>query len=198
MSYVESQLLADEKVSYWAHLHGIIFVPAGVLGVLSLATTAMAFSEPQLRVAAVLWFGLAGIAGVWAWIAYSTSEFAVTNKRVVIKVGLIRRRSLETLLSKVEGVSVDQGLLGRMLDYGTIGITGTGGTRETFTRIGAPLEFRRQVQDAISRQEDRRAGVMPPSDAYPASRCRARNAIAHSARSESWSRPRSASTADAT
>jgi hypothetical protein len=43
-----------------------------------------------------------------AWVTYKTSEFAVTDKRVVIKVGWIRRRTLETMLSKVEGIGVDQ------------------------------------------------------------------------------------------
>ena len=84
-----------------------------------------------------------------AWIDRATSEFAVTNKRVIIKVGWIRRRSLETLLTKVEGIEVNQGIWGRVFDYGTIVITGTGGSKETFARIGAPLLFRRKVQEQI-------------------------------------------------
>src|SRR5262249_21932773 len=85
--------------------------------------------------------------------------FAVTDKRVVIKVGWIRRRTLETMLSKVEGVGVDQSLTGRMLGYGSIEVTGTGGTREEFARIADPLEFRRQVQAAISAADEARGGA---------------------------------------
>ena len=84
------------------------------------------------------------------YITYSTSEFGVTNKRVLVKVGFIKRHSLETLLTKVEGISVDQGILGRILGYGSIVITGTGGTKEPFHKINAPFEFRKQVQEQIA------------------------------------------------
>ena len=39
------------------------------------------------------------------------------------------------------GTGVDQTLFGRLLDYGTITVTGTGGTKEQFPRIATPLEF---------------------------------------------------------
>jgi uncharacterized membrane protein YdbT with pleckstrin-like domain len=84
------------------------------------------------------------------WIDSLSSEFAVTNKRVLVKVGLIRRHSLELLLQKVEGIGVDQTLTGRILGYGTITVSGTGGTREAFRLISDPLEFRRQVQAEIA------------------------------------------------
>jgi len=84
------------------------------------------------------------------WIRSISSEFAVTNKRVLVKVGLIRRHSLELLLQKVEGIGVDQGILGRILGYGTITVSGTGGTREAFRMIADPLEFRRQVQASLA------------------------------------------------
>jgi uncharacterized membrane protein YdbT with pleckstrin-like domain len=70
----------------------------------------------------------------------------VTTKRVIIKVGLVRRRSVELLLRQVEAIRVEQGILGRILGYGTIIVGGTGGTAEPFSEIAAPLEFRRQVQ----------------------------------------------------
>jgi uncharacterized membrane protein YdbT with pleckstrin-like domain len=74
----------------------------------------------------------------------------VTNRRVLIKVGFIRRHSLELLLPKVEGIAVDQGILGRILGYGTIIVTGTGGTKEPFRNIIAPMEFRKMVQQQTS------------------------------------------------
>jgi uncharacterized membrane protein YdbT with pleckstrin-like domain len=84
------------------------------------------------------------------WIKASSSEFAITNKRVLIKVGLIRRHSLALLLQKVEGVGVDQGILGRILGYGTITVAGVGGTKEAFRMISNPLEFWRQVQPSLA------------------------------------------------
>jgi uncharacterized membrane protein YdbT with pleckstrin-like domain len=73
-----------------------------------------------------------------------------TNKRVLVKIGWLRRQSLETLLSKIETIGVEQDILGRALDYGTIVVTGTGGSKEPFRTIASPMEFRRAVQEQIA------------------------------------------------
>jgi len=83
-------------------------------------------------------------------VAYWTTEFGVTNKRMIVKVGFIRRRTLELLLRQVEALSVDQSLSGRMLDYGTITLSGTGGVREVFHRVREPLELRRRIQGQVA------------------------------------------------
>ncbi|HEY2164126.1 MAG TPA: PH domain-containing protein [Gemmatimonadaceae bacterium] len=172
MSYVDSQLLPGETVRYRARLHRGIFTTASVFGVLTAAALVVAISAGH-------WWWLLVAVGATvaaftfgrAWVTYNSSEFAVTNKRVVIKVGWVRRQTLETMLSKVEGVGVDQSLTGRMLGYGSIEVTGTGGTKEEFTRIADPLEFRRQVQAAISASDDARAAVSAPAAGYlPADR----------------------------
>ena len=54
----------------------------------------------------------------------------MTDHRVMVKVGVIRRHSLEIMLPQVEGIGVDQGILGRILSYGTITVSGTGATHE--------------------------------------------------------------------
>ncbi|WP_370539085.1 PH domain-containing protein [Anaeromyxobacter sp. PSR-1] len=77
----------------------------------------------------------------------------------MIKVGFIRRVSLETLLAKVEGVTVEQGLLGRLFGYGTITVIGTGSTRTPFKRIAGPMEFRRVVQEQIETANNSRAAT---------------------------------------
>jgi len=53
---------------------------------------------------------------------------------------------VELLLRQVEAISVDQSVLGRMLDFGSVTLTGTGGVREVFHNISAPLELRRRIQ----------------------------------------------------
>ena len=76
-------------------------------------------------------------------------QMAVTNKRVIAKVGVVTRRTVDLLLSRVESVGVEESVLGRMLGYGTVVLRGTGGTPESFTKIARPLEFRTQVQQQI-------------------------------------------------
>ena len=110
MGFVERNLLPNEQVTYRATLHWIIYlVPVSVL----LAALALALALNGVAGMVVGALGLLLL--IPPWIKSSSSEFAITNKRVVIKVGLIRRHSLELLLQKVEGIGVDQGIVGRIL-----------------------------------------------------------------------------------
>ncbi len=141
MSYVDRNLLEGEEVVYRARLHRLIFLPPVAIAVvgLALAIFVNAIAGAVFGVAAVLVF-------IPRFVRYMTSEFAVTNKRVIAKVGLINRHTLELVLAKIETVGVDQGVLGRIFNFGTIVVTGTGGTKEPFKNIANPLGFRKQVQ----------------------------------------------------
>ena len=145
MGYVDSNLLPNENVTYRARLHRIVYLFPVCVIIVAIA----------VAIAGGPWIALGvGLIGlvllVPPWIRSISSEFVVTNKRVLIKVGLIRRHSLELLLQKVEGIGVDQSVLGRVLGYGTITVSGVGGTKESFRMISDPLEFRRQVQASLS------------------------------------------------
>ena len=141
MGYIESNLLPNESVVQRAHLHWIVFLKAAAVVVVGLA---LLYFEPKTIGLIVIGIGL--VMAVPPFLERTTSEFGVTSKRVIIKVGLIQRRTLELLIRQVEAISVDQSLTGRILDFGTITLTGTGGVRETFHNIANPLEFRRSIQ----------------------------------------------------
>ncbi len=64
----------------------------------------------------------------------------------MMKVGVFSTRSIELLLNKIEAIAVSQSVIGRLFGYGDIVLTGSGGTREPFSHIQDPLEFRRAVQ----------------------------------------------------
>jgi uncharacterized membrane protein YdbT with pleckstrin-like domain len=83
-------------------------------------------------------------------IDYATSEFGITDKRVIVKIGFLRRKTFELLLRHVAAISVDQSVMGRLLNYGAVTLTGTGGVKEVFHNISKPLEFRRQIQGEAS------------------------------------------------
>lgn len=129
-SYIDSTLLSGETVLYrarislWSIGHLIFF------GILLLAVVV----------------GLVLL--IWAWIRYTTTEFAVTDKRIIAKTGLISRSTVELFLDKVEALHVDQSVPGRLLDFGTITIRGTGTTLEPIRDISAPLELRKQFMQA--------------------------------------------------
>jgi len=149
MGYVEDNLMPGEEVTYRAHLHWVIYLRAILIALLGLALTIAGSSRSDFSVLVYLGAAVLVVAAVvWfvQWVKSRTSEFAVTNKRVIIKVGLVRRDTLELLLNKVESIGVDQTVTGRIVGYGSIVVVGTGGTRETFRNIARPLDFRKQVQ----------------------------------------------------
>ena len=69
----------------------------------------------------------------------------VTSRHVTVTTGLLRQHTFEMPLDQVEAVSVNQSLIGRWMDYGTVIIAGTGGTREAIDCLAAPHEFRRRI-----------------------------------------------------
>jgi uncharacterized membrane protein YdbT with pleckstrin-like domain len=146
MSYIDNNLMPDERVTYRGKLHWIIFKWPVIWLVLALI---LFQGGPGNAGGGRLALILAVITGIGAFINYFTSEYAVTNKRIIVKYGFIKRRSLETLLSKVESLQVEQGIFGRILGYGTIVVTGTGGSKEPFKTIDAPFEFRKKVQEQV-------------------------------------------------
>ena len=162
MSYVDENLIAGEQVQYKSHLHWIAYIPSVLLAALLLSLSAFAFysygsnKDVVWEYAAWAFLALAAVPIVRTHVICKNSEFAVTDKRVLLKTGVFRRHTFETLVTQVENIGVDQSVLGRLLDYGTITVTGTGATKETFARIAAPLEFRRQVQTATLNLQDRR------------------------------------------
>jgi membrane protein YdbS with pleckstrin-like domain len=167
MSYLDDHLLAGERIVYRAHLHWIIFGTATLVILAGVALTiVLKLYQPEY------WYLGAALAGIGLLLAippairYTSSEFAVTDKRVLAKHGFIQRESIETLLSKVEAIEVDQGVIGRVMGFGSISITGTGGTEESFPMISSPLEFRRQIQSQIVEQEERRG--LPRSEGMSA------------------------------
>ena len=154
MSYVEKHLMPGEQIEYPANLHWLGFLLPILLFIVAIW---LFFIGGNIAKVFALILAVGGlVTALSAVIERRTSEFAVTNKRVLIKTGLIRRHSLETLLSKIEGIGVAQSILGRILGFGTIVISGTGGSKEPFHKIADPMMFRRRVQEQIAAMEERR------------------------------------------
>lgn len=124
MRYVNGSLVQGEQVVYQAQLHWVMYVKHVFL---------MTFLVGFFTI-------------LWPLIRQWTTEMAVTNKRVIIKMGLISRRTMELNLNRIESVQVDQTFYGRIFNYGTMVFIGSGGTREVFDRIAHPLEFRKAIQ----------------------------------------------------
>lgn len=151
MSYIENNLMNSESIIYSAKLHWIVFLWPAIWLVIALIMFSSGGDAAAAGGGAIV---IAILTGIASFINYSSSEFGITNKRVLAKMGFIRRNSLEVLLTKVEGIQVNQGVLGRILGYGTIVVRGTGGAKDPFHKISAPLEFRRKAQEQIASVQD--------------------------------------------
>ena len=164
MTYVESNLVPGETVIYQTRLHWIVmlghlFVGCLLLGLPGVLLLYYAFSQHGMDIntlhltegggVALLVCGAVVI--LTGMVRRSATEMAVTNRRVVIKTGLMNRKTIEMLLNKVESIEVSETTFGRMLGYGTIVVIGTGGTSDPFHRVADPLEFRSQVQQQIEK-----------------------------------------------
>jgi hypothetical protein len=142
MSYVSKVLQQGERVLMVGKLHWIIYREAGIA--LVLAVLVFWFSGNSFLLNAIGWALLVASIGLAIFAAFNQwiTEIAVTTKRVIYKHGFVRRMTSEMNMDKVESVSVTQSLAGRVLNYGSIHVMGTGEGMEHLHKIAAPLAVR--------------------------------------------------------
>ena len=150
MSYVQRVLQPGEVVRHTASAHWIIYWPSAVFFALALAIFIWAGFLPGNLARWVHWLAaLLAAAGIVflirEWFGWWTTEIAVTNLRVIYKTGLIKRTTNEMNMDKVESVKVEQSVLGRLLDYGKVSITGTGAGLEALDLVAQPIELRNSI-----------------------------------------------------
>lgn len=151
MTYADRILQPDERIRHQARLHWIMMLPGSLLtaasvavGFTGLLSLKGAAGMALLALSTVL-FLVGGARLLAAWLTRLSTEIIVTNRRIVLKTGLFSRRTKEMNLDKVESVQVDQSLIGRMLDFGTLVIRGVGAGLEPLANVAQPLELHRQI-----------------------------------------------------
>lgn len=154
MSYIEKNLMDDEEMVHVTRLHPIVLLMPAAMTSLLAGSFAIVDSIPyaQLAVAILLIFALWRLCD--RLVLFLSTEFGITSKRVLGKTGFIRRTSLDIVLNKVEAIRLSQSILGRILNYGDIEVTGTGGTDEVLRYLPDPLTFRKVVQEQLAQIEN--------------------------------------------
>ncbi len=159
MAYIDSTLLPDERIFFRTKKSLVIFFFPGLLlgagvafwlmfmfvvGVLPpLKNLSNQFNIGSYLLAIIVVISL--FSAFKVWLEYKTGDFVVTNRRIIMKEGFFVRHMAETRLSAISHVSVEQTLIGRIFNYGTVFVNSFGGSSDHFTQIASPVEFQKQV-----------------------------------------------------
>jgi len=139
MSYLEESLSSGEDVCTVFKLHWIVKLRIALWAVLALAAWA-----------ASGWLALLlAFVALGEWVKLRSVEQAVTNKRVILKVGLVSRKSEEMKLTSIETVEIQQSILGRIFGYGTVKVTGRGLSDVVFKGIDDPMAVKRAIESVV-------------------------------------------------
>lgn len=148
-SFSTGSLLPNERILCSANWHAIVYVIMLFCCLVSLVFFVLWIMGVGEK--GIVWgvhfplFIILALFGVYGFIAINHNEFVITNKRIIIKSGIIRRASYELRLEMLESIQIYQGIFGRMLNYGTILVHGVGASRQSVMWIESPLEFRQHI-----------------------------------------------------
>jgi uncharacterized membrane protein YdbT with pleckstrin-like domain len=150
VSYVNSVLQPGESVRAIGKMHWIVYTRGMALLVAGIAVLIYAQTMTTQAARLVGYAGyaviaLAALALLQAWFVRWITELAITSNRVIYKRGFLLRYTAEMNMDKVETVNVEQSLLGRLFDYGSIRVLGTGQGIENLDNIASPIRLRNAI-----------------------------------------------------
>jgi uncharacterized membrane protein YdbT with pleckstrin-like domain len=135
-----------QKIVYQARLHWVLFIWPIVFFILSawLGIRFPSFHDVSifLMVLGLLW-------SVLMWLTYQFSSLTIKEKQVILRTGILVRQTIDVPLSKIESIDIRQSIIGSLFKYGSLVITGTGGTRQSITYIARPLTCRRHIEQLM-------------------------------------------------
>lgn len=147
MSYLDKNLLENEKILYRTKKHWIVFFQPVFWAVVTVIF--LLVSNPILHKIIFLPAILTIIYLGNQLLLYYFSEFAITNIRIIMREGFFFRHTNDTRLSAIATVNVVQGLVGQALDYGTVFINSFGGESDPFMDIDSPVKFKNALQEQL-------------------------------------------------
>lgn len=129
MSYIEDSLSSGEKIEALFKLHWFARVPMALWIILSIPT-----------------LGLTLFIALYEFLKLKYTEQGVTNKRVIFKTGILSRTTSEMTLKSIETVEINQGIFGRLFNFGDIKVTGRGLSDVLFKGLADPMSAKRQIE----------------------------------------------------
>ena len=150
MSYIDRNLLADERILFRARKHLVIFFLPAVWIIFCFFAWSYMAANPLLSKLVWLPWVLALFFFLYVWLEYIASEYVVTNRRIMMREGFFYRHTNETRLATISQINVNQSLLGQILNFGTV-IINAFGAFDTFTMIAKPFLFQKYVNEQLDK-----------------------------------------------
>lgn len=139
--------MSNSNIIYLARLHWIIFIyPCLILGIGVQVSNAL-YNLPEIG------YFIIGGAFLWGgatWLKYQFSSLTIQKKQVILRTGILLRQTIDIPMSKIESIDVRQSIIGSIFRYGTLIITGTGGTQQCITHLSKPLTCRRHIETLVN------------------------------------------------
>ena len=132
-SFVAQSLSNGEHVISFFKLHWIVWVMVAVWFLLAIPTA-----------------GLTILVAIYDILRIKSTEHALTNKRVIYKVGIISRKTQEMRITSLETIEINQGVFGRIFGYGKVRVTGRGTSDVTFHAIADPMDVKRRIESVCN------------------------------------------------
>ena len=163
MNYIEQtksegeEILAYFNINQWAYL-GIYLQGIIALLIIGLSfTLKIDFSElkdivsPDMIYKIFRFMGLIVLGRtIFSYLMLNSINMGVTDQRIAFKKGIVSRDTNEIRLGAVETVEVEQSVLGRLLGFGNVRITGKGEALIIFKDIDNPLVVKRDLASVLN------------------------------------------------
>ena len=152
-SYIEASLMPGEQVVYNGRMSTWVMLPQAILAAMFILSAFICLFTGWFLPALYLALS-AGVILLHAYLRYSTTEYALTNRRIVAKLGIIGRSTIDIDLRKAESIRIEQGIWGRIFNFGSIFVSGAGVPRAQLRSIDNPMQFHNAflaVQEQASR-----------------------------------------------
>jgi len=151
MAYVDGLLADGERVerrarqhwfimvwnARWAVAAVILAIVGGVIRLLNVNDSGLLMTILGWIVLALLVIGV--ISFVWGWFVYRSTEFVITNRRIIQTSGVINKRASDSSLEKINDAILTESIFGRMFGFGNL---------EVLTASESGIEMLRMLTDA--------------------------------------------------
>jgi uncharacterized membrane protein YdbT with pleckstrin-like domain len=140
MSYATRSLAANEHVLYDGGISFLWLMWRTLVSAFWTLVWLVVFAPVALLVLLV-WIGHV--------IRWWTTEYAITNRRVLYKEGLIRRNTRELFHNRIESADVEQTVIARLFGFGNVLFRGQGNATLAFVYVQAPLLVKKTMLKSV-------------------------------------------------